>query len=92
MGYWQDLEHKSTLTRYDIRRSHNWNYENAPKQTPANYAGLGLDVLTDKTVRSRYRNGFDAPNLLPVDASQHTGSADAVKQGPGRPPVSIACF
>ena len=107
------------MTRYDILRSYDWNYENAPKRSleidvpaiPGNwdfcglsvasplgmpagpllnsawilyYAGLGFDVLTYKTVRSRYRKCFDAPNLLPVDASQLTGAADAVRQGSGR--------
>ena len=31
------------------------------------YAGLGFDVLTYKTVRTRFRASFDPPNLLPVD-------------------------
>jgi len=108
------------MTRFDIQRSYDWNYENAPKGIPADihvaafdgnwdfcglpvasplgmpagpllnsawilyYAKLGFDVLTYKTVRSRYRKSFDAPNLLPVDAPQLTGTADAVTQGPGR--------
>jgi dihydroorotate dehydrogenase len=31
------------------------------------YAALGFDVLTYKTVRSRYRKSYDPPNLLPVN-------------------------
>ncbi len=33
------------------------------------YAALGFDVLTYKTVRSRFRASYDPPNLLPVDAA-----------------------
>jgi dihydroorotate dehydrogenase (NAD+) catalytic subunit len=31
------------------------------------YAALGFDVLTYKTVRSRFRASFDPPNLLPIN-------------------------
>ncbi|MEZ5355965.1 MAG: hypothetical protein R2762_25305 [Bryobacteraceae bacterium] len=34
------------------------------------YASLGFDVLTYKTVRSRYRKCYDVPNLLPVSAAR----------------------
>jgi dihydroorotate dehydrogenase len=33
------------------------------------YAGLGFDVLTYKTVRSRARASYEPPNLLPVDSA-----------------------
>lgn len=37
------------------------------------YAALGFDVLTYKTVRSRYRQCYDLPNLLPVNCPSLTG-------------------
>jgi dihydroorotate dehydrogenase len=92
----------STIDRYDIGESYEWNYRNAPDAPrevdvpalpgewtfcnlrvasplgmPAGpllnsrwilyYAALGFDVLTYKTVRSRFRASYDPPNLLPVD-------------------------
>ena len=95
----------STIDRYDIGESYEWNYRHAPEPTqpcpdvatvPGNwtfcglpvasplgmpagpllnsrwihyYAALGFDVLTYKTVRSRFRASYDPPNLLPVDAA-----------------------
>lgn len=93
----------STIDRYDIGESYEWNYRNAPEPTPVranvppvpgewtfcglpvasplgmpagpllnsrwilHYAALGFDVLTYKTVRSRFRASYDPPNLLPLD-------------------------
>ena len=95
----------STIDRYDIGESYEWNYQHAPDATPSSesvpavpgnwtfcglpvasplgmpagpllnsrwihyYAALGFDVLTYKTVRSRFRASYDPPNLLPVDAA-----------------------
>jgi dihydroorotate dehydrogenase (NAD+) catalytic subunit len=42
------------------------------------YASLGFDVLTYKTVRSVERLCYEPPNLLPVSAGQLTGSCDVV--------------
>ncbi|MCC6540474.1 MAG: hypothetical protein IT162_23200 [Bryobacterales bacterium] len=36
------------------------------------YAARGFDVLTYKTVRSRFRASFDPPNLLPVEGAALT--------------------
>lgn len=47
------------------------------------YARLGFDVLTYKTVRSRYRKCYDPPNLVPVRASQLGGNADWVTEDSG---------
>ena len=38
------------------------------------YASLGFDVLTYKTVRSRYRTCYEMPNLQPVSCGQLSGS------------------
>ena len=95
----------STIDRYDIGESYEWNYQHAPVSPPGAidvpavpgewtfcglpvasplgmpagpllnsrwihyYAALGFDVLTYKTVRSRFRASYDPPNLLPVDPS-----------------------
>ena len=95
----------STIERYDIGESYEWNYQHAPDSPPGAievptvpgewtfcglpvasplgmpagpllnsrwihyYAALGFDVLTYKTVRSRFRASYDPPNLLPVDRS-----------------------
>jgi dihydroorotate dehydrogenase len=91
------------LPRYDIARTYDWNYVNAPEQRPQvtvpecpgkwsfcgipvnsplgipagpllnskwihYYATLGFDVLTYKTVRSRFRHSYEPPNLMPVAA------------------------
>ena len=37
------------------------------------YAGLGFDVLTYKTVRTRHRACYELPNLLPVRTTQLAG-------------------
>lgn len=37
------------------------------------YAALGFDVLTYKTVRSRYRASYPPPNLLPVEGRALSG-------------------
>jgi dihydroorotate dehydrogenase len=42
------------------------------------YARLGFSVLTYKTVRSAFRACYEAPNLLPVAASQLSGEGDVV--------------
>lgn len=42
------------------------------------YASLGFDVLTYKTVRSRQRDCYPLPNLLPVQADQMLGGEDAL--------------
>lgn len=44
------------------------------------YAGLGFDVLTYKTVRTRFRECYELPNLLPVAADQMTGEETFVRQ------------
>jgi dihydroorotate dehydrogenase len=43
------------------------------------YAALGFDVVTYKTVRSRYRASFAPPNLLPVSAPPLTGEGSVVE-------------
>lgn len=103
------------MLRYDISRSYDWNYDNAPRETPLidvppapgawNFCGLpvaspfgmpagpllnsswilyysrlGFDVLTYKTVRSRYRKCYDPPNLSHVQAPQLSGQSDVVTQ------------
>jgi len=49
------------------------------------YAGLGFDVLTYKTVRTRHRASFEPPNLLPVTANalEHEGSEIDAGSGDG---------
>lgn len=42
------------------------------------YAGLGFDVLTYKTVRSRARASYEPPNLLPVDSPPLAGEGSVV--------------
>ena len=42
------------------------------------YARLGFDVLTYKTVRSRQRDCYDVPNLVPVDCESLDGSQTMV--------------
>ena len=42
------------------------------------YASLGFDVLTYKTVRSIERLCYEPPNLLPVSSKQLTGNNDVV--------------
>ncbi|MEJ7606368.1 MAG: hypothetical protein WKF37_08885, partial [Bryobacteraceae bacterium] len=103
------------MHRYDISRSYDWNYQNAPAETPPldvppvrgswNFCGLpvasplgmpagpllnsdwilyysrlGFDVLTYKTVRSRYRKCYDPPNLAHVKALQLTGQSDVITE------------
>jgi len=46
------------------------------------YARLGFDVLTYKTVRSRYRACYDPPNLLPVTADNVVGDGTELKAAP----------
>lgn len=96
------------LPRYDRTRSYDWNFENAPQETPqieipnisgdwefcglpvnsplgiaagpllngdwlSYYATLGFDVLTYKTVRTRYRECYPLPNLVPVETEMMNG-------------------
>ena len=42
------------------------------------YAGLGFDVLTYKTVRSRQRDCYSLPNLQPVQCGQLSGEEQRV--------------
>ena len=42
------------------------------------YARLGFDVVTYKTVRSRYRASYDPPNLLPVGIQNLAGEGSEV--------------
>jgi len=42
------------------------------------YAALGFDVLTYNTVRSRSRECYDLPNLVPVQTSMMSGNEDSV--------------
>lgn len=42
------------------------------------YAALGFDVLTYKTVRSRYRPSYPLPNLQPVEATLMRGDEQAL--------------
>lgn len=42
------------------------------------YSALGFDVLTYKTVRSRPRDCYPLPNLVPVDAGQMEGDGSPV--------------
>ncbi|MFN7925694.1 MAG: hypothetical protein U0Q16_36680 [Bryobacteraceae bacterium] len=103
-----------TAPRYDIERTYDWNYVNAPDYPlevevpecegewdfcgiPVNsplgipagpllnsrwiryYAGLGFDVLTYKTVRSRFRHSYEPPNLLPVRAAALHGAGSELE-------------
>jgi dihydroorotate dehydrogenase len=43
------------------------------------YAALGFDVLTYKTVRSRYRACYDLPNLLHVEAAPLAGEGSTLR-------------
>jgi dihydroorotate dehydrogenase (NAD+) catalytic subunit len=105
------------MDRYDISRSYDWNYDNAPRVLPdldvptvegtwdfcgipissplgmpagpllnsswiLYYSRLGFEVLTYKTVRSRYRKCYDLPNLAHVHAPQLIGVDDVVTGGP----------
>ena len=45
------------------------------------YSRLGFDVLTYKTVRSRYRKCYELPNLSHIRAPQLTGDDDVVTEG-----------
>ncbi|MEZ5399596.1 MAG: hypothetical protein R2729_07985 [Bryobacteraceae bacterium] len=47
------------------------------------YAALGFDVLTYKTVRSRYRQSYDVPNLLPVAADRLDGEGTEIDAAVG---------
>jgi dihydroorotate dehydrogenase len=102
-------------TAYDISKSYDWNYDNAPASTavaeaprvpgrwdfcgirvdsplgvPAgpllngrwilHYAALGFDVLTYKTVRSKYRACYELPNLLPVVGEPLLGEGCTVRE------------
>lgn len=56
------------------------------------YASLGFDVLTYKTVRSRPRDCYELPNLLPVDAEMmfgHEGRVTANEEWKGSWAVSF---
>ncbi|MBT5017363.1 hypothetical protein N8590_01730 [bacterium] len=99
--------------RYDRLKSYEWNFENAPTESPQvdiptreglwtycglpinsplgiaagpllngnwvrYYASLEFDVLTYKTVRSRPRECYELPNLLPVHADMMSGDEDHV--------------
>lgn len=44
------------------------------------YAALGFDVLTYKTVRSRFRECYPLPNLVPVMSDQMEGDGPPVPQ------------
>ena len=46
------------------------------------YARLGFDLVTYKTVRSRERDCYPLPNLVPVDAGQMTGDEEIVHATP----------
>ena len=111
-----------TLPAYDITRSYDWNYENAPSSPPEVhvppcpgrwtfcgmpvnsplgipagpllnarwilfYAALGFDVLTYKTVRTRFRACYDPPNLLPVAAAALGGEGLEIEAAPPDAPV-----
>ncbi len=102
------------MTSYDISKSYDWNYDQAPAEPPRvtespvpgswdfcgipvasplgvpagpllngrwirYYAALGFDVLTYKTVRSRYRACYDLPNLLPVKAEPLQGEGSTLR-------------
>ncbi len=81
-----------------------WNFCGIPVQSPLGvpagpllnsgwllyYSRLGFDVLTYKTVRSRYRKCYDLPNLLPVSAPQLTSGDSEVLVAPTEPPRSWA--
>ena len=55
------------------------------------YSRLGFDVLTYKTVRSRYRKCYDLPNLLPVASPQlEVGAGEVLVVDSGGPPRSWA--
>jgi dihydroorotate dehydrogenase (NAD+) catalytic subunit len=69
-----------------------WNYCGLPVGSPLGisagpllndrwilyYASLGFDVLTYKTVRSRYRASYPMPNLQPVAATRFDGREAAL--------------
>jgi dihydroorotate dehydrogenase (NAD+) catalytic subunit len=44
------------------------------------YASLGFDVLTYKTVRSRYRASYEPPNLVPVEAERLEAEGGVVRE------------
>jgi len=101
------LNASQQLSRYDMQKSYQWNYDHAPEPIeiavpafdgewsfcglevnsplgmPAGpllngkwvlyYASLGFDVLTYKTVRSRARDCYPLPNLVPVRTGQLSG-------------------
>ena len=115
------VKSETRVSRYDIARSYDWNYEHAPgpddlEDLPAPlhvpgewnfcgipvgsplgvpagpllnsgwilcYARLGFDVLTYKTVRSRYRASYEPPNLLPVTVQQLAGEGGEVPAASG---------
>ena len=56
------------------------------------YAALGFDVLTYKTVRSRYRACYDLPNLLPIEAPQLDDATECVQSAEGGSPSWAISF
>jgi dihydroorotate dehydrogenase len=47
------------------------------------YGALGFDVLTYKTVRSRYRACYGLPNLLPIETPQLDDETECVRASSG---------
>jgi dihydroorotate dehydrogenase len=56
------------------------------------YAALGFDVLTYKTVRSRYRACYGLPNLLPIEAPQFDDATECVRVAAGGAPSWAISF
>jgi len=110
------MSHQSSLPRYNLRRSYEWNYSHCPEPVDVEvpplegqwhfcgipvasplgvaagpllkrrgclyYASLGFDVVTYKTVRSRQRDCYPLPNLVPVECPSLRGDEAEVNECP----------
>src|SRR5438876_6928987 len=79
---WNFENAPAPVTREEPKVPGNWDYCGLPVGSPLGiaagpllngqwilyYAALGFDVLTYKTVRSRFRACYPTPNLQPVEA------------------------
>ena len=92
-SYDWNYDHPPTPTNADIPQlDRTWRFLNWDLESPLGiaagpllngdwilyYASLGFDFLTYKTVRSRERACYEAPNLLPVDTAQMDGQEQRV--------------
>lgn len=91
--YAWNYEHAPLAVAVDVPRvSGRWEFCGLPVDSPLGiaagpllnsrwllyYASLGFDVLTYKTVRSRERECYPLPNLLPVRCGQLAGSENSL--------------